>query len=148
MEFIEQSNAKKQTRISGLRNLGRFGGVWSCGPQGGALLNSYLINKDPIFLDYVKESAAHLEGLRTKEKTDPETQMDRKGLDGVYANIATMARLGHLTGEQHYFDFCVELVKETELFYEPSLKLYAQTYYPDLKVTNNMLNEAASRHLE
>ncbi len=82
-----------------------------------------MINKDPAYLDYVNKAAAHLEEIRTKEKTDPETQMNRKGLDGVYAYIATMARLGHLTGEQHYFDFCVELVRETELFYEPASKL-------------------------
>lgn len=137
-EFIKQSNAKKKTRISELGNFGRLGGVWSSGPQGGTVLNSYLINKNPEYLDYVKKTATHLEALRTKEKTDPETQMNRKGLDSVYAYIATMARLGKLTGEQHYFDFSVELVKETELFYDPAFKLYAQAYFPDLKVTNNI----------
>jgi unsaturated rhamnogalacturonyl hydrolase len=86
----------------------------------------------------VKKTAAHLEGIRTKEKNDPETKMNDKGLDGIYAYIATMARLGKLTGEPHYFDFSIELVKESELFYEPASKLYAQRYYPDLKVTNNI----------
>ena len=138
MQFIKQSNAKRKTTISGLGSFGRLGGIWSCGPQGGAVLNSYLLNKEPAYLDYVKETAAHLEEIRTKEKTDPATQMNRKGLDGVYAYVATMARLGHLTGERHYFDFCVELLKETELFYEPGFKLYAQAYYPDMKVTNNI----------
>lgn len=136
--FIEKSNAKKKTRISGLSGFGSFGGVWSCGPQAGALLNSYLVSKDPAYLEYAKETATHLEGIRAKEKSDPETQMERKGLDGVYAYIATMARLGQLTGEQRYFDFCVELVRETDLFYEPGFKLYAQAYYPDMKVTNNI----------
>ncbi|MFC1764314.1 glycoside hydrolase family 88 protein [Planctomycetota bacterium] len=138
MSFIKESNAKNKTRISGLSSFGRFGGVWGCGPQGGAVLNSYLINKEPAYLDYVKETATHLAGIRSREKTEPETQAGHKGLDGVYAYVATMARLGHLTGEKHYFDFCVELVKETELFYEPGVKLYAQAYYPDLKVTNNV----------
>lgn len=138
IEFIKQSNAKKKTRISDLSRFGSFGGIWSTGPQGGNVLNSYLINKDLAYLEYVNKAAAHLEEIRTKENTDPETQMERKGLDGTYAYIATMARLGKLTGEQHYFDICVEMVKETELFYEPASKLYAQAYYPDLKVTNNI----------
>ncbi len=138
MEFIKQSNAKKKTRISELGSFGRFGGIWSSGPQGGNVLNSYLINKDPAYLDYVIKTAAHLEEIRTKEKTDPEMKMNDKGIDGIYAYIATMARLGKLTGEQHYFDFSIELVKESELFYEPASKLYAQRYYPDLKVTNNI----------
>ena len=138
MEFIEQSNAKKKTRISGLSRFGSFGGIWSTGPQGGNVLNSYLINEDPVYLDYANKAAAHLVEIRTEEKADPKTKMERKGLDGTYAYIATMARLGKLTGEQHYFDFSVELVRETELFYEPASKLYAQAYYPDLKVTNNI----------
>ncbi len=138
MEFIKQSNANRKTRISDLSRFGSFGGIWSTGPQGGNVLNSYLINKDPAYLDYVHQAAAHLEEIRTAEKTDPETKMSDKGIDGIYAYIATMARLGKLTGEQHYFDFSIELVRETELFYEPASKLYAQRYYPDLQVTNNI----------
>jgi len=83
MEFIEQSNANRKTRISELGRFGSFGGIWSTGPQGGNVLNSYLINKAPAYLEYVKQAAAHLAEIRTKEKTDPKTRMDRKGLDGT-----------------------------------------------------------------
>lgn len=50
-----------------------------------------------------------------------------------------MARMGRLTGEKRYFDYCVEEVMAMDsLLYDPLTGLYDQIYYPGQRSTNGI----------
>ena len=50
-----------------------------------------------------------------------------------------MARMGKLTGEAEYFDYCVkEVLKMDSLFYDQLTGLYDQYYYAKLDVTHRI----------
>ena len=50
-----------------------------------------------------------------------------------------MARMGRLTGETKYFDYCVkEVLKTDSLFYDAMTGLCSQYYYPHLQISNNI----------
>ena len=121
--------------IEGLENFVRFKGVWNDGAQVAALINVYKKEPREDYLEYMKQVA---DFFFNYDKNEAQKQ-GNKNIDQIYTKGVFMARMGKLTGEYKYFDYCVKQVLETDsLFYDPMTGLYSQYYYPPLNVTNNI----------
>ena len=121
--------------IEGLERFGRFRGIWDNGAQAAALINVYEHDPRPEYLEYLEQVAEFF----FQYDVNPENSTRRKNIDKIYTQGVFMARMGKLSGESRYFDYCVEKVLETDsLFYDPRTGLYDQMYYPELKTTNNI----------
>ena len=71
--------------------------------------------------------------------TDPENMSRKFNIDQIYTKGVFMARMGRLTGEQRYFDYCIEEVLASDsIFYDPVSGLYDQIYYPEQGSTNKI----------
>ena len=121
--------------IEGLERFGRFRGLWDNGAQAAALINVYEHDKQTEYLDYFEELADFF----FQYDNDPKQKARNKNIDQIYTRGVFMARMGKLSGENKYFDYCVEKVLETDsLFYDPMTGLYDQMYYPEIEQTNNI----------
>ena len=121
--------------IEGMENFMRFKGIWDDGAQAAALVNVYGDDQRAEYLKYMQQVADSFFGY---EKND-DSKRRNQNIDQIYAKGVFMARMGRLTGERKYFDYCVRQVLETDLlFYDPMTGLYNQYYYPHLNVTNNI----------
>ena len=126
--------------IDGLKNFSRFAGVWNDGALTAALLTIFEGEEIPAdYMDYLKQVADFFFDYRAKEASAPNS-IKKKNVDQIYTKGVFMARMGMLTGEKKYFDYCVdEVVEFDSLFYDPMTGLYSQYYYPHLKVTNKII---------
>lgn len=126
---------KQGYSIEGLENFVRFKGIWNDGAQTAALINVYKEDQRKDYLDYMKQVADFYFNF---DQNNSQKQSN-KNIDQIYTKGVFMARMGQLTGEAKYFDYCVKEVLETDsLFYHPMTGLYSQYYYPQLSVTNNI----------
>jgi unsaturated rhamnogalacturonyl hydrolase len=137
--YYERVKEKGYT-IEGLKNFMRFEGVWNDGALTAALLNIYQEEQIPAdYVDYLNQVAKYFFELDKKEIETSRKKSGKKNVDQIYTKGVFMARMGQLTGERKYFDYCVKQVLETDsLFYDPLTGLYSQYYYQHLKVTNNI----------
>jgi rhamnogalacturonyl hydrolase YesR len=117
----------------------RFEGVWNDGALVAVLLNIYEGKKMPAeYLDYINKVAQFFLEYEKAESGSP-NKKGKKNVDQIYTKGVFMARMGKLTGEKEYFDYCVrEVLKFDSLFYDPMNGLYSQYYYPHLQVTNRI----------
>lgn len=131
---------EKGYNIGGLKNFMRFKGVWNDGALTAALLNIYQEEEIPLdYMVYLNKVANYFFQLEKNEAELTAKKSSKKNVDQIYSKGVFMARMGKLTGESKYFDYCVQQVLETDsLFYDPLTGLYSQYYYPHLKVTNNI----------
>jgi rhamnogalacturonyl hydrolase YesR len=121
--------------IEGLERFGRFRGIWDNGAQAAALIKIYEHDPRPEYLEYLEQVAEFFFQYDVKA----ENSTRRKNIDKIYTQGVFMARMGKLSGESKYFDYCVEKVLELDsLFYDPRTGLYDQMYYPEQKTTNRM----------
>jgi len=121
--------------IEGLERFGRFRGIWDNGAQAAALINVFPPDPGPEYMEYLEQVADFF----IRYDMDPKQISKRKNIDGIYTQGVFMARMGKLTGDNKYFDYCVEKVLETDsLFYDPVTGLYDQMYYPELGITNRI----------
>jgi unsaturated rhamnogalacturonyl hydrolase len=133
-DYYEDVKSKGFT-IEGLENFMRFKGVWNDGAQTAALINVFKEDQRADYLEYMKQVADFFFNFDKNEAK----KNGNKNIDQIYTKGVFMARMGELTGEAKYFDYCVEQVLETDsLFYDPLTGLYNQYYYAHLKVTNNI----------
>ncbi|MDB4582059.1 glycoside hydrolase family 88 protein [Draconibacterium sp.] len=137
--YYEKVKDKGYT-IGGLKNFMRFEGVWNDGALTAALLNIYQEGEIPAdYMDYLNQVAKFFFEFDKKEAESTTKKTGKKNVDQIYTKGVFMARMGRLTGETKYFDYCVEQVLEFDsLFYDPMTGLYSQYYYPHLNVTNNI----------
>jgi unsaturated rhamnogalacturonyl hydrolase len=137
--YYEKVKEKGYT-IEGLKNFMRFEGVWNDGALTAALLNIYEAEEIPAdYMDYLNQVANYYFELKKIEAEFTTKKSGKKNVDQIYTKGVFMARMGKLTGESKYFDYCVKEVLEMDsLFYDPLTGLYSQYYYPHLKVTNNI----------
>jgi len=121
--------------IEGLERFGRFRGIWDNGATAAALINVYSQDPRPEYLSYLEQVAEFF----YQYDVDPKQKSRRKNIDKIYTQGVFMARIGKLTDDTRYYDYCVEKVLETDrLFYDPKTGLYDQIYYPELNSTNNI----------
>jgi rhamnogalacturonyl hydrolase YesR len=121
--------------IEGLDRFGQFRGIWDNGAQAAALINVYPDDPIPEYMEYLEQVADFF----YQYDLDPKQKLRRQNIDGIYTRGVFMARMGKLTADSKYFDYCIEKVLETDsLFYDPMTGLYDQMYYPDLRITNKM----------
>lgn len=133
-DYYEKIKSQGYT-IEGLENFVRFKGVWNDGAQVAALINVYKEDPREDYLEYMKQVA---DFFFNYDKNEAQKQ-GNKNIDQIYTKGVFMARMGTLTGEVKYYDYCVKQVLETDsLFYDPMTGLYSQYYYPPLNVTNNI----------
>ncbi|MFC2081483.1 glycoside hydrolase family 88 protein [Bacteroidota bacterium] len=119
--------------IDGLERFGRFKGLWDNGAQAAALINVYQHDPRPEYLEYLKQVAEFF----FQYDIDPKQKSRKRNIDQIYTQGVFMARMGELSSDNMYFDYCVEKVLETDsLFFDPATGLYDQIYYPELKTTN------------
>lgn len=125
--------------IDGLKNFMRFEGVWNDGALVAALLKLYEGEEIPAeYLDYINKVAKFFFDYEKTEVNAPDKK-GKKNVDQIYTKGVFMARMGQLTGEKKYFDYCVrEVLKTDSLFYDPLNGLYSQYYYPHLKISNKI----------
>jgi rhamnogalacturonyl hydrolase YesR len=134
MEYYNKVKAQGYA-IEGLENFMRFKGLWNDGAQVAALVDVYNENQRVEYLDYMNQVADFFINF---EQNQDQNQID-KNIDQIYTKGVFMARMGKLTGERKYFDYCVEQVLETDsLFYDPLTGLYDHYYYAHLGVTNRI----------
>ena len=131
---------KEGYTIGGLKNFIRFAGVWNDGALTAALLNIFEGEEIPAdYLEYLNQVSEYFFESERKEASVSRNKKGKKNVDQIYTKGVFMARMGRLTGETKYFDYCVKQVVEFDsLFYDPLTGLYSQYYYPHLKVTNNI----------
>lgn len=121
--------------IEGLENFVRFKGVWNDGAQTAALVNVYKEDQRADYLEYLKQVADFFLNF----DNDKAANQRSKNIDQIYTKGVFMARMGKLTGEVKYYEYCVKEVLDTDsLFYDPMTGLYSQYYYPKLNITNNI----------
>ena len=133
-EYFEKVKGQGYT-IEGLENFMRFKGLWNDGAQVAALVDVYREDQRADYLDYMNQVA---DFFFSYEQNQGQKQIN-KNIDQIYTKGVFMARMGELTGEQKYFDYCVEQVLETDnLFYDPLTGLYDHYYYAHLAVTNRI----------
>ena len=130
---------EKGYTIDGLKNFMRFEGVWNDGALVAALLKLYEGEEIPDdYMDYIKKVAKFFFEYEQYEISAP-NEKGKKNVDQIYTKGVFMARMGKLTGEKKYFDYCVrEVLKTDSLFYDPMNGLYSQYYYPHLKLSNKI----------
>lgn len=130
---------KEGYTIDGLKNFMRFAGVWNDGALTAALLNIYKEEELPEdYRNYLNQVAEYFFQNEIKE-AELKDKKGKKNVDQIFTKGVFMARMGQLTGETKYFDYCVRQVLETDsLFYDPLTGLYSQYYYKHLKVSNNI----------
>lgn len=131
---------KEGYAIEGLKNFMRFAGVWNDGALTAALLNIFQDEEIPAdYLEYLNQVAEYFFENERKDSNTANEKKGKKNVDQIYTKGVFMARMGQLTGETKYFDYCVRQVLETDsLFYDPLTGLYSQYYYTHLQVTNNI----------
>ena len=131
---------KEGYTIGGLKNFMRFAGVWHDGALTAAFLNIFQGEEIPAdYLEYLNQVSEYFFENERKEASASRNKKGKKNVDQIYTKGVFMARMGRLTGETKYFDYCVKQVVEFDsLFYDPLTGLYSQYYYPHLKVTNNI----------
>jgi rhamnogalacturonyl hydrolase YesR len=113
----------------------RFKGVWNDGAQTAALIKVYREDPRDDYMDYMNQVADYFFSFDNNEAQKP----GNKNIDQIYTKGVFMARMGKLTGEAKYFDYCVkEVLKMDSLFYDPLTGLYDQYYYTKLNVTNRI----------
>ena len=126
--------------IDGLKNFMRFKGLWDDGALTAALLNIYEDEVIPVdYMAYLNQVANFFFDYEKKDAKAANKKKGKKNVDQIYTKGVFMARMGKLTGQAKYFDYCVRQVLETDsLFYDPLTGLYSQYYYTHLKVSNNI----------
>lgn len=126
--------------IEGLKNFIRFEGLWNDGALTASLLNVYEGEEIPSeYLEYLNRVSEYFFENELKEAKASGNKKGKKNVDQIYTKGVFMARMGKLTGETRYFDYCVRQVLETDsLFYDPLTGLYSQYYYKHLQVSNNI----------
>ena len=131
---------EKGFAIDGLKSFMRFKGVWDDGALTAAMLNIYQDDELPSqYMDYLNEVAKFFFDKEKKDANGVNKKKRKKNVDQIYTKGVFMARMGILTGDAKYFDYCVRQVLETDrLFYDPLTGLYSQYYYTHLKVSNNI----------
>jgi len=135
-EYYEQVKSQGYA-IEGLENFIRFQGVWNDGAQTAALIRVYQDDQRADYLEYMKQVSDFFFNYEKQQASDNKERP--KNVDQIYTKGVFMARIGQLTGESKYFDYCVREVLEADsLFYHPMTGLYSQYYYPHLGVTNNI----------
>ncbi len=133
-DYIKKIGAEGYV-VEGLERFGRFRGIWDNGAQAAALINIYPEDPRTEYMEYLEQVAEFF----FQYDLDPKQKLRRQNIDGIYTRGVFMARMGKLTGDSKYFDYCVEKVLETDsLFYDPVTGLYDQMYYPELRTTNKM----------
>jgi len=121
--------------IEGLERFGRFKGLWDQGAQAAALIHVYESDQQEDYLEYLEKVADFF----LKYENDPVNKSRKKNIDQIYTKGVCMARMGKLTGDDRYFDYCVEEVLTSDsLFYDPATGLYDQIYYPEQQSTNRI----------
>jgi len=132
--YLERINSEGFS-VEGLERFGRFRGVWDNGAQAAALINVYERDQKKEYLEYMEKVADFF----FKYDDDPENKSRKKNIDQIYTKGVFMARMGKLTGEAKYFDYCVEEVLASDrMFFDPVTGLYDQIYYPGQGSTNNI----------
>ncbi len=121
--------------IEGLERFGRFRGIWDNGAQAAALINVYESDPRPEYMEYLEQVAKFF----LQYEKDPSQKSRRKNIDKIYTQGVFMAKMGKLTNNSSYFDYCVKKVLELDrLHFDSRTGLYDQMYYPELKTTNSM----------
>ena len=118
----------------------RFKGVWNDGALAAALLNIYQDEELPVdYMEYLNQVANFFFDYEKKDANTTNKKKGKKNVDQIYTKGVFMARMGKLTGQTKYFDYCVRQVLETDsLFYDPQTGLCSQYYYTHLQVSNNI----------
>ena len=133
-DYIERIKAEDHT-IEGLERFGRFRGLWDNGAQAAALINVYENDPGPDYMEFLEQTA----GFFFQYDLDPKNSSRKRNVDQIYTQGVFMARMGKLSGDSRYFDYCLEKVLQMDsMFYDPLTGLYNQIYYPELKITNNI----------
>jgi len=121
--------------IEGLDRFGRFRGLWDNGAQAAALVQVYERDQQAEYLAYLGKVADFF----FKYDDDPKNMSRKFNIDQIYTKGVFMARMGRLTGEQRYFDYCVkEVLASDRSFFDPLTGLYDQIYFPEQKSTNKI----------
>ena len=121
--------------IEGLENFMRFKGLWNDGAQVAALIDHYREDQRADYFDYMSQVADFFFSFEQNQ----DQNQNNKNIDQIYTKGVFMARMGELTGERKYFDYCVEQVLETDsLFYDPLTGLYDHYYYAHLGISNHI----------
>jgi rhamnogalacturonyl hydrolase YesR len=129
----------KGYNIEGLKNFAQFKGLWSDGTQTAALINVYQAKQRADYLDYMNQVADFFFDYDANEAKSTSKKKRNRNVDQISTKGVFMARMGKLTGEAKYFDYCVKEVLVTDsLFYDPMSGLYNQYYYPHIQVSNNI----------
>lgn len=138
MSYLEKLKNKGYT-IEGWKNLARFGGLWNDGAQTAALINVYQTKEREDYLDYMNQVADFFFDYDANEAKSSSNKKRNRNIDQIYTKGVFMARMGKLTGETRYFDYCVkEVLICDSLFFDPMTGLYNQYYYPHIQVSNNI----------
>jgi unsaturated rhamnogalacturonyl hydrolase len=118
--YYEKTKEQGYT-IEGLKNFTRFGGVWNDGALTASLINIYQNEEMPAdYMDYLNQVSKFFFDYDKKEASAKNKKKGKKNIDQIYTKGVFMARMGKLTGETKYFDYCVRHVLETDsLFYDP-----------------------------
>lgn len=126
---------ESEAGIEGLERYGRFRGLWDQGAQAAALINVYERDPREDYLEYLEKVADFF----FKYENDPKQKSRKRNIDQIYTKGVFMARMGKLTGDPRYFDYCVQEVLEFDtLFYDPLSGLYDQIYFPEQRSTNRI----------
>lgn len=109
-----------------------------CGAMGGGLIEVYRKVPHEKYRQYIDKAADHI--LNHQERLADGTLV-RSGphqmtiwADDLYMSIVFLARMGHLTGEQKYFDDAArQVIQFTRYLYDTGKGLYYHGWYSDLK---------------
>ena len=134
-ESLKQLSDNGQLR--GLEQHWEMGLLDHCGAMTAGLLEVYELDDRRDYREFIDIVADY---IMNKEKRMEDGTLSRESphehtiwLDDLYMSVPFLARMGHVTGEQKYFDFAAKQVMQfTEYLYNENTGLYHHCYYGDL----------------
>ena len=121
--------------VEGLERFERFRGIWDNGAMAAALIHVYEENPKEEYMKYLLQVADFF----IEHKREGKWEAGKMNVDHLYTKCVFMIRMGKLTGETKYFDYCVDQILTSDrLFYDPATGLYDQICYPGQHSTNKM----------
>ena len=114
----------------------RIGSLDDCGSMSAGLLDVYAFDKRADYLDYLNRVSDY---ILNKQVRFPDGTLARNGprkmtlwADDLYMSVPYLARMGKLTGDNKYFDFAIQQVKNFNRYiYDSTIGLYYHAFYND-----------------
>ena len=114
----------------------RIGSLDDCGSMSAGLLDVYGFDKRADYLDYLNRVSDY---ILNKQVRFADGTLARNGprkmtlwADDLYMSVPYLARMGKLTGDNKYFDFAIQQVKNFNRYiYDSTIGLYYHAFYND-----------------